>query len=187
MLRLPLAIVAILLAVAAAPSLSAEVVTEYNDFVVLDDHETIRYRVQLDYGAGTDADVDIWVRGYDAPPRVRVLDSDRDEKKDVRDTDGDWTLDFDFRAAEPHTVYYIELDSAEPWQEGGFDVRITVNAPAGNGAEATISFSSDFYDHESGDDSDHYDCAAGPGRRGLPLLLPALLGLGAYWFRRRRQ
>ena len=65
-----LLLLAVILAGAAAAQ--AEVVAEFNDEVELRDHETVRYRIDLDYGTGTTADVDIFVRGFWTPPRVRV-------------------------------------------------------------------------------------------------------------------
>ena len=85
---------------------------EDHDDVYLRDHETVRYRVDIDYGIGTEADVDIYVRGFISPPRVRVLDSDYDEVKDKRDTNGDWTLDFDFTAKDHHSKYYVEVSGS---------------------------------------------------------------------------
>lgn len=166
-----------------AAGLSAEVVAEYNDDVELRDHETIRYRVDIDYGLGTSVDVDIYVRGLWAPPRVRVLDSRKKEVKDERDTSGDWILDFDFRAIDEHDHYYIEVDSAWPGHEIKLDVFLKVNAAAADDASATFSFNKFYFDN---DNSDHNGCAASatsPTWALLPLGLFGALALG----RRRRK
>lgn len=173
---------AVILAGAAAAQ--AEVVAEFNDEVELRDHETVRYRIDIDYGTGTSADVDIFVRGFWTPPRVRVLDSNRKEVKDERDTNGDWDLDFDFTARDNHSVYYVEVDSAWPGDASRFDVILTVNADALAGADADIRIDKFYYDYESGDDSDHYDCAVN-GKAGLWAILP--LGALALLAARRRR
>lgn len=169
---------------AAATAANAAVIADYNDEVELRDHETIRYRIDIDYGAGATVDVDIFVRGFWTPPRVRVLDSRKREIKDVRDTDGDWDLDFDFEAHDEHEFYFVEVDSAWPGDASRFDVYLTVNAPLTSGASAEIRFEKFFVDYESGDPSDHYDCAVSQ-RAGLWALLP--LGALAVLSRVRRR
>lgn len=183
--RIPLLILGGLLLCAAAP-LQAELIGEFDDFVYLHDHETVRYRLDIDYGSGSQVDVDIFVRGIYEPPRVRVLDSDRDEVKDERDTSGDYILDFDFLAKLPHETYYIEVDSAHPWSDSEFDVFIEVYAPATDNASAEIRFDKFYYDYETGDDSDHYDCSTHAGSGGWPLAALAVTVVGALWFRQRR-
>lgn len=182
MLRLGLLL---LVGIVTSAPLSAVVLVEYQDDVYLRDHETVRYRVNIDYGIATDADVDILVRGFISPPRVRVLDSDRDEVKDVRDTDGDWTLDFDFRAKDHHAWYYIEVDSAVPSSDGDFEVTIVVNGDASG--DANVQFVKYYFDYESGDDSDHYDCAVREGAGTLPLALLGGTALVALFLRRRKR
>lgn len=182
--RLTLLILAGLLVTAAAP-LSAELLVQYQDEVSLRDHETARYRINLDYGTSEWADVDITVRGFNAPPRVRILESDFDEIKDVRDTDGDWTVEPDFIAHDFNSTYYVEVDSADPNAWGDFEITITVYAPDGAGADATVSFVKYYFDYESGDDSDHYDCAVNAGAGSWPLAGLALLAAVAIWRRRR--
>ena len=182
--RLTLLILVGLLVTAAAP-LSAELLVQYQDEVSLRDHETARYRINLDYGTSEWADVDITVRGFNAPPRVRILEADYDEIKDVRDTDGDWTVEPDFIAHDYNSTYYVEVDSANPNAWGDFEITITINAPDGAGADATVSFVKYFFDYESGDESDHYDCAVNAGAGSWPLAGLALLAAVAIWRRRR--
>ncbi|MBZ0136921.1 MAG: hypothetical protein K8I27_11165 [Planctomycetes bacterium] len=174
----------ILTGVIFSASLSAVVLTEYQDDVYLRDHETVRYRVNIEYGAATEADVDILVRGFISPPRVRVLEPDKDEVKDVRDTDGDWTLDFDFTAKDFHNHYFIEVDSANPGHDGDFEVTIIVNGDAGG--DASVHFVKYYFDYESNDASDHYDCSTHPGGGGWPVALLAGAALGAVYLRRRK-
>ena len=173
--------------IAAAAPLSAEFLVEYQDDITLRDHETARYRIQIDYGTEDWADVDITVRGFNAPPRVRILESDYDEIKDVRDTDGDWDVNPSITAHDPITRYYVEVDSAVPYHDGNFEVTITLYAPTGNAADGEIHFDKYFFDYESGDASDHYDCAAHAGAGSWPLALLALAGVSALWFGRRRK
>lgn len=182
--RLTLLILVGLLITAAAP-LSAELLVQYQDEVSLRDHETARYRINLDYGTSEWADVDVTVRGFNAPPRVRILEVDYDEIKDVRDTDGDWTVEPDFIAHDYNSTYYIEVDSANPNAWGDFEITITVSAPDGAGADATVSFVKYYFDYESGDESDHYDCAVNAGAGSWPLAGLALLAAVAIWRRRR--
>ncbi|MCA8910323.1 MAG: hypothetical protein KDB82_01355 [Planctomycetes bacterium] len=186
MARWTLLLLAGLLITAAAP-LSAEFITEYQDDVYLRDHETVRYSVDIDYGAGTDATIDVLVRGFNGPPRVRILDDNHHEIKDVRDTDGDWDVNPSITAHDPITRYYVEVDSAVPYHDGNFEVTITLYAPTGNAADGEIHFDKYFFDYESGDASDHYDCAAHAGAGSWPLALLALAGVSALWFGRRRK
>lgn len=176
----------VLLAVLAAPA-SAEVIAEFDDFVYLRERETVRYRIDLDYGTGSEIDVDLFVRGLLDPPRVRVIDSDFDEVKNVSDRSGDWILDFDFWARSPSNTYWIEVDNHVPWRDNELDVFITVNAAAADGAAAEVRFEKFFIDRESGDDSDHYDCAARAGVNGWPLVALGALAIAAVYFRRRER
>lgn len=171
----------IAIVLAGAAGVHAEVIAELNDEVELRAYETVRYRIDIDYGTGRNADVDIYVRGLWTPPRVRVLDSRKHEEKDVRDTNGDWDLDFDFEAHDGHDHYYVEVDSAWPGDRSKFEVFITVNADIANGASADVSFSTYKTDH---DNSDHYDCAVN-SRAGLWAILP--LGALALLAARRRR
>lgn len=182
--RLTLLILVGLLITAAAP-LSAELLVQYQDEVSLRDHETARYRINLDYGTSEWADVDITVRGFNAPPRVRILEADYDEIKDVRDTDGDWTVEPDFIAHDYNSTYYVEVDNANPNSWGDFEITITINAPDAAGADATVSFVKYYFDYESGDESDHYDCTVNAGAGSWPLAGLALLAAVAVWRRRR--
>jgi LPXTG-motif cell wall-anchored protein len=177
-------LVLLALLIAAAP-LSAELVTEYQDDVLLRDHETVRYRVDIDYGTATEADVDVVVRGFTAPPRVRILNEDRREVKEVEDTDGDWTIEPGFTAKDSNATYYIEVDSANPGWEADFEVTISVHAPASAAADADVAFERYYFDHESGDASDHYECSTGTGTDGWPLIGVALAALGTVYLRRR--
>lgn len=175
------------LMVAAASPLSAELIEEYEDFVFLHDHETVRYRVEIDYGTASEVDVDLYVRGIYEPPRVRVMEGDRDEVKDVRDRNGDYILDFDFTAkVDADHTYYVEVDCASPWDASEFDVFIEVYAPAGSGAAANVRFDKFYTDYETGDDSDHYDCSTGADDGGWPLVMLGAGVIGAVWFRQRR-
>jgi hypothetical protein len=175
----------VILALLLAAPLSAELVGDYQDDVYLRDHETARYRIEIDYGTGTSADVDIIVRGFNAPPRVRVLDEDRDEVREVEDTDGDWTIEPGFTAKDDNSHYFIELDSANPGWEGDFEITISVYASSTAGAAADIHFDKYYFDYESGDDSDHYDCSTGAGTGGWPLIALALAAIGAVYLRLR--
>ncbi|MBE7493041.1 MAG: hypothetical protein HS108_14975 [Planctomycetes bacterium] len=174
-----LLLMAVLLAGAAG--LPAVVIADFQDDVELRSHETVRYRIDIEFGTATSVDIDIVVRGFWTPPRVRVLDARKKELKDVRDRDGDWKLDFDFLARDEHTTYFIEVDSAWPGDASRFDVRLKINAETLAGASAEARFDKFFFDYESGDDSDHYDCAV-RARSGFWALLPlgalALLALG---------
>ncbi len=172
--------------VAATPMLAAEL-DFYSDYLCLEDHETVRYRVDLEFGSDEEMSIDIFVEGIDAPPRVRVLDSNRKERKERVDTSGDWELDFRFHAKDNHDTYYIEIDSDWPWEWSEFVIELSVHASDDNvGSDASIDFDRFFFDFESNDDSDHYDCAA---RSGAPnpwwLVLPAGAALAAYVRRRR--
>lgn len=175
----------IALVLAGATAIQAKVIADFDDDVELRAHETVRYRIDIDYGTGGTADVDIFVRGFWTPPRVRVLDSRRKEVKDVRDTNGDWELDFDFEAHDEHAFYFVELDSAWPGDASRFDIYLRVNATIASGATAEIRFVKFFRDYESGDDSDHYDCAVS-SRAGLWAIVP-LGALALLAVRRRRR
>ena len=184
MTRWILLLLAGVLITTAAP-LAAETVTQYRDDVYLRDHETVRYRVDIDYGTGTDAQLNVFVRGFNVAPRVRILDDRKRELRDVRDSDGDWTINPSITANDSHPYYFVEVDSANPSYDGDFEVTITVGADATNGADASVEFEKYFFDYESGDASDHHDCAAVAGANAWPLALLAVLGTVVY-FRRRR-
>lgn len=175
----------LLIALLLAAPLSAELITEYQDDVYLRDHETVRYRVDIDYGAGTEADVDILVRGFTAPPRVRVLNENGKEIKEVEDTDGDWTIEPGFTAKDSNSRYFIEVDSANPGWEADLEVTITVHADASAAADADVSFDDFRFDYESGDASDHYNCSTGTRSGGWSLIALVLAALGAVYVRRR--
>lgn len=175
------------LLISAASPLSAELLVEYQDDVYLRDHETVRYAIDLDYGTGTDASIEVLVRGFNGPPRVRILDDNHHELKDARDTDGDWTVNPSANAHAPIVRYYVEVDSAIPSRDGDFEVTIFVDAPNGNNADAVVFFDKYYFDHESGDASDHYDCTVHSGAGGWPLGMLALAGFAAFWFRQRRR
>lgn len=172
--------------ISGAAPLNAETIIEYQDDVYLRDHETVRYAVDLDYGSGTDASIEVLVRGFISPPRVRILDDNHKEIKETRDTDGDWTISPSITAHAPVTRYYVEVDSARPLDEGDFEVTIFVYAEDGNGADADVFFDKYYFDHESGDDSDHYDCTVQSGAGSWPLALIGLFAGGALWFGRRK-
>ncbi|MCA8915761.1 MAG: hypothetical protein KDB90_10145 [Planctomycetes bacterium] len=166
--------------------LAAETITQYQDDVFLRDHETVRYRVDIDYGTGTTAQLNVAVRGFDCAPRVRILSSSFRELREVRDTDGDWTVEPSITANDSHDHYFVEVDAASAWHEGLFEVTVTVSADPANNPDADVSFVKYFYDYESGDPSDHHDCAAVAGANAWPLALLAFLGAGAIVVRRRR-
>lgn len=174
----------VLLAVLLAAPLSAEMITDYQDDVFLRDHETVRYRIDIEYGSGTEAEVDIVVRGFTAPPRVRILDERRHEVKRREDTDGDWTIAPSFTAREGSDTYYIELDSANPGWDGDFEITISVYASASAGADADVRFDKYFFDYESGNASDHYHCSTSAGG-GWTLIALAFAALGCVYLRRR--
>lgn len=164
-------ILCLLLAFTCAAGAQAAVISQFDHEVRLRAYETVRYRLNIDFGTASVASVDVVVRGFNVPPRVRVLDSRKKEMRDVRDRDGDWKLDFDFNASTEHTTYFIEVDSANPGDRADLDVLITVHADQFADASADVKIDRYFIDRESGDDSDHYDCAARPGA-GLWALLP---------------
>jgi len=169
------------LVLAGAAAVHAEVIADFEDEVELRPYETVRYRIDIDYGTGRNADVDVFVRGLWTPPRVRVLDSRKKEVEDVADTSGDWNLDFDFLAHDGHDHYYVEIDSKWGGDSSKFEVFLTVNADALNNASAEVSVSKYKYDY---DNSDHHDCAVST-RAGMWGLLP--LGALALLAVRRRK
>lgn len=175
----------VLLALLCASPLCAEMLTEYQDDVFLRDHETVRYRVDIDYGTGDEADVTILVRGFISPPRVRVLNEDRREIEEVEDTDGDWTVRPRFTARDANAFYFIEVDSANPNSEGEFEVTVQVEADASAAADADVAFEKYYFDYESGDASDHYDCSTGTGTGGWPMFALAIGLIGVVYLRRR--
>jgi MYXO-CTERM domain-containing protein len=175
----------LILALLMAAPLSAELLTDYQDDVYLRDHETVRYRVNIDYGTGTEADVDIVVRGFISPPRVRVLNEDRREIREVEDTDGDWTVEPGFTAKDSNASYFIEVDCANPASDGDFEVTIEVHAENTAAASSDVEFEKYYFDYESGDASDHYNCSTGGGTGGWPVFALAFTALGAVYLRRR--
>lgn len=180
------ALLALLLALCAAPLMAQDEVIEFNDFVPLRDHETVRYRIDIDYGSDDEVELRVYVRGFGGPPRVRILDEDYDERREVEDTSGDWEVDVTYVARSTSARYYVEVDSDTPWHPADMDINIRVLAPETQGASADVDFVKVFVDRESNDESDHYDCAAHPGAGAWPLAALVLAGLGAATLRRRR-
>lgn len=178
----------LLLAVAAtlgAASASAERITDFNETVFLRDYETVRYRVPITYGTALDAHIRIYVRGFSAPPRVRLLESDYHEVKERRDTSGDWTVDFEATAVNSQPRYYIEVDSALSGYASDFEIRVQIDALDGAGATAEVEFVKYFFDYDNGGPSDHHDCTTGENTQPWPLVVLSTLVAGL-WFARRR-
>lgn len=167
-----------------AGAANAEILTQFEHNAFLRSYETIRYRIDIDYGSNNFVDIDVEVRGFSGPPRVRVLDTFNKELLDERDTSGDWSLDFDFVGYPDRAVYFIEVDCANPAEAADIGVLLTVNAQSSVTANARVTIDKYYFDHESDDPSDHYDCAANP-RAGLWALAP-FAGLAALTLRRRR-
>ena len=172
------------LALLAAPMM-AGTIADYSDYVFLHHHETVRYRVDVEHGTNDTISIDIRIRGWVSPPRIRVLDSDKDERREREDTNGDWEIDTTFHTSTNHDHYYIEVDSMWPWDWSEFDVDFEARAADEIGADVDFRYLKIFNDYESGDDSDHYDCAA---RSGAPspwwLVLPAGVAMAAFLRRR---
>lgn len=169
----------LLMGLLAAP-LAATVVADFEHYTYLRSHEAVRYRIDFDYGSGTEAVVEIITRGFDTAPRVTVLDSRRKEVKSRRDNGGDWTLDFSFTAIDEHSTYYIEVESAADWVEGGFETNLLVRAETDADADIYVD------KYVSGHDRHHHDCSTGSGQGGLPLAGFAAAAAAIVWFRRRR-
>lgn len=169
----------LLMGLLAAP-LAATVVADFEHYTYLRSHETVRYRIDFEYGSGSDAVVEIITRGFDTAPRVTVLDSGRNVVKSRRDNGGDWTLDFSFTAIDEHNVYYIEVESAGHWIEGGFETNLLVRAEPD--AEAVIYVDK----YTTGRSRHHHHCSTGSGHGGLPLAGFAAAAAAIVWFRRRR-
>lgn len=103
-----------LIAAASAQPLAAERIADFSETVYLRDHETIRYRLPLTWGAADSAQIRTYVRGFNAPPRVRVLDSNYREMRERSDTSGDWIVDVTTTGSSSHPRFYVEVDSEWP-------------------------------------------------------------------------
>lgn len=173
----------LLLAIGGA-SLSAQVFLEYEDSTYLRDYETARYRIDLDYGADNSLDIRIIARGISAPPRVRVLDSDKDILTNRTDNGADGILDFTFHAfANDDDTFYIDLTHKYGAQSGTIELTLQVRESAGQGADATINFDRYFNDYHRPEDRN--DCSTGAGTGTSALLALLALAAGALWFRHR--
>ncbi|MBP9892453.1 MAG: hypothetical protein KBG84_11165 [Planctomycetes bacterium] len=162
-----------------AGTLSAERIVDFGETVYLQSYETVRYRIPFDYGTATHADIRIVVRGFDAPPRARLLNADFGLAKESRDTSHDGIIDFTHRASEPR--YYLEVDSAHASNSGDFEIRVLIDAEDGADAWAQVEFVKYFHDHEG--DHDH-NCSTGESQSGW---LGALAAMAAgLWLLRRR-
>lgn len=146
----------LLVLVLFAGTLAAERITDFSDTVYLRRYETVRYRIPFDYGSAPSADLRVIVRGFGAPPRVRLLNADFGEARESRDTSGDGIVDFTHRASQPR--YYLEVDSAAPGDSGDFEIRVLIDAADGSGAAAQVEFDKYFRDYYR--DHDH-DCSTG--------------------------
>lgn len=162
-----------------AGSLFAERIVDFSETVFLRDFETIRYRIPFDYGSATSADIRVTVRGFDAPPRARLLNADFGLAQEARDTSGDGIIDFSQRATQPR--YYLEVDSAAAGRSGDFEIRVLIDGQDGAGTFAQVEFVKYFHDHEG--DHDH-NCATSESQSAW---LAALVALAmAAWLWRRR-
>lgn len=169
----------ILFAALFAGALAAERITDFNDTVFLRSYETVRYRIPFDYGSAPSADLRVIVRGFGAPPRVRLLNADFGEARESRDTNGDGIVDFTHRASQPR--YWLEVDSAAPGDSGDFEIRVLIDAADGSGASAQVEFDKYFRDYWR---DDHDGCTT---REGGLWWLGALAALGAGLAIRRRR
>ncbi|MCQ3949515.1 MAG: hypothetical protein DPW14_06820 [Planctomycetes bacterium] len=172
-----------LIAAASAQPLAAERIADFSETVYLRDHETIRYRLPLTWGAADSAQIRTYVRGFNAPPRVRVLDSNYREMRERSDTSGDWIVDVMTTGSSSHPRFYVEVDSEWPGHWGDFEIRIQVDVEDGSGASADVEFVKYFLDYESGGQSDHYDCTTGEAQSWFLAALGGLLA--AVWLARR--
>lgn len=183
MSRLALLCVLSLVAISAAQPLAAERIADFSETVYLRDHETVRYRLPITWGAADTVQIRTYVRGFNAPPRVRVLDSNYREIRERADTSGDWILDVTTSGSSSQPRFYVEVDSDWPGHWGDFEIRIQMDVEDGSGATADVEFVKYFFDYESGGPSDHYDCTTGEARSWF---LAALFGLlAAAWLLRR--
>jgi MYXO-CTERM domain-containing protein len=168
-----------LLAGLIAAPLCAEVLADFSDNVNLRDGETIRYAIDIDYGFGDNARIEVFARGFDGRPRVRILDHRKKVIKSSKDTDGDWTVNPSKWVDAPDTRFYVELDNAVAWHGGYFEIDIMITADEGNFADAQVRFDKYFFDRSHKD----HGCTSGAG--GIPFAM-LLVGAGAVWLRRRR-
>jgi MYXO-CTERM domain-containing protein len=162
-----------------AGALGAERIVDFNDTVYLRDHETVRYRIPIDYGFGSRVDVRIFVRGFDSAPRARLLNPDFGLARGAEDTSGDWIVDFTHATGESR--HYLEVDSVWGGSSGHFEIRVQIDAEDGTGAFADVQFVKYFVDYES---HHNHDCSTGENS-GWWLGALAALALGAWLWRRR--
>ncbi len=177
----------LLLAIAALalPALSAQTFLEYDDEVFLHDHETVRYRIDVDHGTGTSVLLKLYVRGYNAAPRVRVLDGDRDEISSREDNGADWLLDYNVRLyASRGETFFVDVDAKYGFESGWFDVTLQLEAPESQLADGDIFFDKTFTDWRNRDHDDSNDCAVQATGSTLPLAALGLLAALALWRRR---
>lgn len=125
------------------------------------------------------------MRGFSAPPRVRLLESDYHEVKERRDTSGDWTVDFEATAVNSQPRYYIEVDSAVSGYASDFEIRVQIDALYGAAPRPEVEFVKYFFDYDNGGPSDHHDCTTGETGSRLSVRCRSTLVAGL-WFARRR-
>jgi MYXO-CTERM domain-containing protein len=174
----------LLLAAAGASALSAEIFLEYKDSVYLRDYETARYRVDLDYGSGSQMRINIIARGFDHPPRVRVRDSEKDLITNREDNGADGILDFYVTARQSRDrTFFIDVTHKYAGQAGSIDVTLQLDADPEIDADGVIAFDKYYFDYHRPED--RHDCAAGSGS-GSAMMALGVMAVGAMWFRRRR-
>lgn len=169
------------------PALAAQTFLEYDDEIYLRDHETVRYRVDVDFGTGTSVLLKLYVRGLNAAPRVRVLDIDRDEISSRVDNGTDWVVDYNVRLyASKGESFFVDVDAKYGFESGWFDVTLQLEAPDAQLADGDIFFDKTFVDWRNRDHrDDHHDCAVRSNAGTGTLAGFALLGGLALWRRRK--
>lgn len=171
-----------LLAVVGAASANAAVFLEYSDGRFLRDYETVRYRIDLEYGEAAEIRINIIARGLDNAPRVRVLDSRRRILTNRRDNGADHVLDFHYTArASRDDTFFIDVTHKYAPRSGHIDVTLQLDAETD--ADGVISFDRYYFDYHRPEDRHDGCSASAAGTSALPLLLAA----GVLWARRRRR
>jgi len=168
----------------AAPLTAAEL-AEYQDLIYLREGEVARYQVLIDYGIAPDATIHVFARGFDSPPRVRILDPDDGELKERHDTSGDWIISFSYRASRVRGELYVELENAYHNHTSDYEITIRVVAEDATGATADVSFEKTYYRGGFYDNTGHVHCSAMNMTR--PALPFALLALTVALVRARRR
>jgi MYXO-CTERM domain-containing protein len=175
----------ILLVALGATAASAEVFLEYNDTRYLRDYEVARYRIDLDYGGGGTIRINILARGLDEPPRVRVRDSRKRILTNREDNGRDHILDFHYTAHETRDdTFYLDVTHKYGSQSGLMEITFQLDDTDAINPDGVIHFDKYYFDYHRPEDDDDRGCAAHTGGSGA-LLGVALLGFGAFWYRRR--